>query len=49
MLNPYFETGAALGIALVLIGLAVTIRGPEQWSLLGTATTVIGVLLLRAG
>ena len=48
-LNPSFETGAALGVALVLIGLAVIFGGSEQWSLLGTATTVIGALLLSGG
>ena len=29
-LNPSFEAGAALGVALVLIGLAVTILGSKQ-------------------
>jgi iron complex transport system permease protein len=48
-LNPSFEAGAALGVALVLIGLAVTVRGSEQWSLLGTAATIIGALLLSGG
>jgi iron complex transport system permease protein len=48
-LNPSFAAGAALGIALVLVGLAVTFRGSEQCSLLGTATTIIGALLLSGG
>ncbi len=48
-LNPTFETGAALGVALVLIGLTVIFLGSEQWSLLGTAATVIGALLLSGG
>ncbi len=48
-LNPSFAAGAALGIAFVLVGLAVTFRGSEQWSLLGTATTIIGALLLSGG
>jgi iron complex transport system permease protein len=48
-LNPSFEAGAALGVAFVLIGLAVTFRGSEQWSLLGTAATIIGALLLSGG
>jgi len=48
-LNPSFEAGAALGVALVLIGLAVRFRGSEQWSLLGAATTIIGGLLLSGG
>ncbi|HEY1432576.1 MAG TPA: hypothetical protein VGF39_13245 [Stellaceae bacterium] len=48
-LKPSFEAGAALGAAFVLIGLAVTFRGSEQWSLLGTATTIIGALLLSGG
>ena len=33
----------------MLVGLAVTFRGSEQWSLLGTATTIIGALLLSGG
>jgi hypothetical protein len=48
-LNPSFEAGATLGVALVLVGLAVTFRASEQWSLLGTATTIIGALLLAGG
>jgi len=48
-LNPSFEAGAALGGAFVLIGLAVTFRAPEQWRLLGAATTIIGALLLSGG
>jgi hypothetical protein len=48
-LNPSFEMGAALGVAFVLLGLAVNFRGSEQWSLLGTATTIIGALLLSGG
>jgi hypothetical protein len=48
-LNPSFEAGAALGVALVLVGLAVTFRGSEQWRLLGMATTIIGALLLAGG
>jgi hypothetical protein len=48
-LNPSFAAGAALGVAFVLVGLAVTFRGSEQWSLLGTATTIIGTLLLSGG
>jgi hypothetical protein len=48
-LNPSFEAGSALGVALVLIGLAVTFLGSEQWSLLGTAATIIGALLLSGG
>jgi iron complex transport system permease protein len=48
-LNPSFETGAALGVALVLVGLAVTFRGSEQWSLLGTATTISARCRCRAG
>jgi uncharacterized membrane protein YbaN (DUF454 family) len=48
-LNPSFEAGAALGGAFVLVGLAVTFRCPEQWSLLGTSTTIIGALLLSGG
>ncbi len=48
-LDPSFEAGAALGIAFVLIGVAVTFRASEQWGLLGTATTIIGALLLSGG
>src|SRR5271163_4417930 len=48
-LNPSFEAGAALGGAFVLIGLAVTFRAPQQWRLLGAATTIIGALLLSGG
>ncbi len=48
-LNPSFAAGAALGTAFVLVGLGVTFRGSEQWSLLGTATTIIGALLLSGG
>ncbi len=48
-LNPSFAVGAALGAAFVVVGLAVTFRASEQWSLLGTATTIIGALLLSGG
>jgi hypothetical protein len=48
-LNPSFAAGAALGVAFVLVGLAVTFRGSEQWSLLGTAATIIGALSLSGG
>ncbi len=47
--NPSFGTGAALGAALVLLGLGVIFVGSEQWSLLGTAITVIGVFSLSGG
>jgi hypothetical protein len=42
-------TGAALGIALVAIGLGVSFFAAKQWGLLGTATTIIGALLLAGG
>ena len=48
-LAPAFTTGAALGVALVAIGLAISFFATEQWSLLGTATTIIGALLLAGG
>src|SRR6516164_1356844 len=48
-LEPAFLTGAALGIALVVIGLAISFFAAEQWGLLGTATTIIGALLLASG
>src|SRR5271166_2099311 len=48
-LNPTFATGAAIGVALVVNGLAVSFGAGERWSLLGTASTVIGALLLSGG
>jgi iron complex transport system permease protein len=48
-LQPAFTTGAALGIALVAIGLAISFFAAKQWGLLGTATTIIGALLLAGG
>ena len=48
-LEPAFATGAALGVALVAIGLGVSFFAAEQWGLLGTATTIIGALLLAGG
>ena len=41
-LEPAFVTGAALGVALVAIGLGISFVAAEQWGLLGTATTIIG-------
>ena len=48
-LEPAFTTGAALGVVLVAIGLAISFFAAEQWGLLGTATTIIGALLLAGG
>src|SRR6516164_4633339 len=48
-LEPAFATGAALGVALVAIGLTISFFAAEQWGLLGTATTIIGALLLAGG
>jgi hypothetical protein len=48
-LEPAFMTGAALGVALVVIGLCIRFFAAEQWGLLGTATTIIGALLLAGG
>jgi hypothetical protein len=48
-LQPAFTTGAALGVALAAIGLAISFLAAEQWGLLGTATTIIGALLLAGG
>src|SRR5271165_6184027 len=48
-LSPTFATGAAIGFALVASGLAVSFGAGERWSLLGTASTVIGALLLSGG
>src|ERR1700751_242993 len=48
-LEPAFTTGAALGVVLVAIGLAISFFAAYQWGLLGTATTIIGALLLAGG
>jgi iron complex transport system permease protein len=48
-LEPAFTTGAALGVALVVIGLGISFFAAEEWGLLGTATTIIGALLLAGG
>jgi hypothetical protein len=48
-LEPAFVTGAALGVALVAIGLAISFFAAEHWGLLGTATTIIGAFLLAGG
>ena len=48
-LEPAFTTGAALGVVLTGIGLAISFFAAEQWGLLGTATTIIGALLLASG
>ena len=48
-LEPAFTTGAALGVALVAIGLVISFFAAQQWGLLGTATTIIGALLLAGG
>jgi hypothetical protein len=48
-LEPAFTTGAALGVVLVAIGLAISFFAAEQWGLLGTATAIIGALLLAGG
>ena len=48
-LNPTFAAGAAIGVALVVIGLAVSFGAGERWRLLATAGTVIGALLLSGG
>jgi iron complex transport system permease protein len=48
-LEPAFTTGAALGVVLLAIGLAISFFAAEQWGLLGTATTIIGALLLAGG
>ena len=46
-LEPAFTTGAALGVALVAMGLGIRFFAADQWSLLGTATTIIGALTSR--
>ena len=48
-LAPAFTTGAALGAALVAIRIGISFFAAEQWGLLGTATTIIGALLLAGG
>src|SRR5438045_6200814 len=48
-LQPSFTTGAVLGVALVAIGLGISFFAAEQWAFLGTATTIIGALLLAGG
>jgi hypothetical protein len=48
-LEPAFTTGAALGVALVTIGLAISFFAAQQGGLFGTATTIIGALLLAGG
>jgi hypothetical protein len=48
-LNPTFATGAVLGAVLALLGLGIWHRAGEEWRLLGTASTVIGALLLAGG
>src|SRR5689334_24728686 len=48
-LEPAFATGVALGVVLVAIGLGISFFATVQWGLLGTATTVIGALLLAGG
>ena len=48
-LEPAFATGAALDVALVAIGLGISFFAAQQWGLLGTATTIIGALLLAGG
>src|SRR5438477_8567348 len=48
-LEPAFMTGAMLGVASVATGLGMSLFADEQWGLLGTATTIIGALLLAGG
>jgi hypothetical protein len=48
-LEPAFTTGAALGVVLAGIGLPISFFAAAQWGLLGTATTIIGALLLAGG
>src|SRR5258708_8671858 len=48
-LEPAYATGSVLGVALVAIGLAISFLAARQWGLLGTATTIIGALLLAGG
>jgi hypothetical protein len=48
-LEPAFTTGAVVGVVLVAIGLGISFFAAGQWGLLGTATTIIGALLLAGG
>src|ERR1700760_2790413 len=48
-LEPALTTGAALGFVLTAIGLVISFFAAEQWGLFGTATTIIGALLLAGG
>src|SRR5215471_4176390 len=48
-LEPAFTTGAAMGVALVVIGLGISFFVAKQWGLIGTATTIIGAFLLAGG
>ncbi len=47
--KPSWETAAALGVALVLLGFVVTTYYAAQWGLLGTANVVIGALMTAGG
>src|SRR5208282_78959 len=47
-LNPTFATGAAIGVALVVNGLAMSFSAGESWFLFGTAGTVLDVLSFPA-
>ena len=48
-LEPAFTTGAAIVVALVAIGLTISFFAADQWGLRGTATVIIGALLLAGG
>jgi hypothetical protein len=48
-LEPAFMTGAVLGVALVAIGVGISFLAARLWGLVGTATTIIGALLLAVG
>jgi iron complex transport system permease protein len=48
-LAPAFLTGTVIGVALVAIGLFVSLVLSEQWRLLGVANVVIGALMLSGG
>jgi len=48
-LNPTFATATAIGLAPVLVGLAVSFGAGERWRVLGMAGTIVGALLLSGG
>ena len=48
-LVPSFTTGGVLGTGLVALGLVLQRRHAARWGLLGTASVIVGALLLAGG